>query len=66
MGMFLNRLVKRDSTRPAYSSDHANPFILLFINHLCLMLYASHLTLSKFSLKKRIYLGKYCSGSDLT
>lgn len=26
MGMLLNKLVKRDSTRPAYSSDHAISF----------------------------------------
>lgn len=31
MCMLLNRLVKRDSTRAAYSSDHANYLLLLFI-----------------------------------
>ncbi len=30
MGMLLNRLVKRDSTRPTFSSDHANFLFLIY------------------------------------
>lgn len=51
MGMLLNRLVKRDSTQPAYSSDHANLPTSLFINDLTKYRDCSSPALSNISLK---------------
>lgn len=59
--MLLNRLVKRDSTQPAYSSDHATLPYLLFINNLDSQLNANHLNLSNVSLKQMKLTDKCCT-----
>lgn len=60
MCMLLNRLVKRDSTRPTYSSDHANLLTLLFIKDLTKGRNYNSSGLSNISLKLGLYSIKNC------
>ena len=57
--MLLNRLVKRDSTRATYSSDHTNYLILLFIKTLAKINDCNSSNLSNISLKKLIFSNKH-------
>lgn len=59
MCMLLNRLVKRDSTRTAYSSDHTNYLILLLIIILAKTNDCNSSNLSNISLKKIIFSDKH-------